>query len=167
MSRVICIAGLAVLLALIIGLSVGLTRRNNSSSASSSSAQNAQGHPDLRGKWPFELSDIPKDERVTYGQLDNGLRYMLLPNDELPGRLSVRMHVDVGSIQEDDDQKGVAHMLEHLVFTGTENYPELPELDYTVQRLGAHNNAYTSFDETVYDVDLPNTDEETVKYLAF
>ena len=162
MSRVICIAGLAVLLALIIGLSVGLTRRNNSSSASSSSAQNAQGHPDLRGKWPFELSDIPKDERVTYGQLDNGLRYMLLPNDELPGRLSVRMHVDVGSIQEDDDQKGVAHMLEHLVFTGTENYPELPELDYTVQRLGAHNNAYTSFDETVYDVDLPNTDEETV-----
>ena len=157
----ICIAGVLALLALIIGLSVGLTRRNNSPS-SSSSAQNAQGHPDLRGKWPFELSDVPKDDRVFYGQLDNGLRYMLLPNGELPGRLSVRMHIDVGSIQEDDDQKGVAHMLEHLVFTGTENYSELPELDYTVQRLGAHNNAYTSFEETVYDVDLPNTEKDTV-----
>lgn len=153
--------GVAVLLALIIGLSVGLSRKN-SSSASGSSALNSQGHPDLRGKWPHELSDIPKDERVTYGQLDNGLRYMLMPNGELPGRLSVRMHIDAGSIQEDDDQKGVAHMLEHLVFTGTKNFPELTELEYTVQRLGAHSNAYTTFDETVYFIDLPDTDDETV-----
>jgi len=54
-------------------------------------------------------------------------------------------------------------MLEHLVFTGTANFPELPELDYTVQRLGAHSNAHTNFDETVYNVDLPNTDDETVQ----
>uniref|UniRef100_A0A7S0FNT2 Peptidase M16 N-terminal domain-containing protein n=1 Tax=Minutocellus polymorphus TaxID=265543 RepID=A0A7S0FNT2_9STRA len=158
--RAVVLIGVACLLALIIGLSVGLTRKN-SSSASNSSALNSQGHPDLRGKWPHELSDIPHDDSVTYGQLDNGLRYILMPNGELPGRLSVRMHIDAGSIQEDDDQKGIAHMLEHLVFTGTKNFPELSELEYAFQRLGAHSNAYTSFDETVYNVDLPDTDAET------
>jgi zinc protease len=116
--------------------------------------------------WPHSSSDIATDSKTTFGALPNGMRYMIYPNSEPPQRVSVRMHIAAGSLMEADDQRGVAHFLEHMVFNGSKNFTP-DELVPRMQRLGigfgAHVNAYTSFDETVYMLDLPDLSEETVK----
>lgn len=114
--------------------------------------------------WPQAASDITADPVATYGALDNGLRYVIYPNNEPPKRMSMRLHIAAGSLMEADDQQGVAHFLEHMVFNGSKNY-SAAELIPRMQRMGiafgAHVNAYTSFDETVYMLDLPDLSEET------
>ncbi|MEY3897290.1 MAG: hypothetical protein RLZZ214_2811, partial [Verrucomicrobiota bacterium] len=81
-------------------------------------------------------------------------------------RLSMRLHIAAGSLMEQDDQQGVAHFLEHMVFNGSKTY-SAAELIPKMQRLGisfgAHANAYTSFDETVYMLDLPDLSADTLK----
>lgn len=123
-----------------------------------------------RVPWPHETGDIPATERATFGALENGLRYVIIPNAEPPKRVSLRLHIDAGSLHEADDQQGVAHFLEHMVFNGSKNFPDPKELIPQMERLGiafgAHANAYTSFDETVYMLDLPNLAEPTLQ-LAF
>lgn len=120
-----------------------------------------------RVPWPHELGDIPATERATFGALENGMRYVIIPNAEPPKRVSLRLHIDAGSLYEADDQQGVAHFLEHMVFNGSENFPDPKQLIPQMQRLGiafgAHANAYTSFDETVYMLDLPNLAEPTLE----
>ena len=120
-----------------------------------------------RTPWPHELEDIPPTDRATFGALPNGLRYVIIPNAEPPKRVSLRLHIDAGSLYEADDQQGVAHFLEHMVFNGSKNFPDPKELIPQMQRLGiafgAHANAYTSFDETVYMLDLPNLAEPTLQ----
>ena len=113
--------------------------------------------------WPQEESDIPADPDAVFGKLPNGMRYLIYPNAEPPGRISLRLHIAAGSLMEADDQRGVAHFLEHMVFNGSKNFtPE--ELIPRMQRLGiafgAHVNAYTSFNETVYMLDLPEITDE-------
>jgi zinc protease len=116
--------------------------------------------------WPQAGSDITPDSAATYGALANGLRYIIYPNSEPPQRLSLRLHIAAGSLMEADDQQGVAHFLEHMVFNGSKSYTAA-ELIPRMQRLGiafgAHVNAYTSFDETVYMLDLPDLSEDTMK----
>lgn len=116
--------------------------------------------------WPQASSDIQPDPDAIFGTLDNGLRYIIYPNSEPPKRVSLRLHIDAGSLMESDDQRGIAHFLEHMVFNGTKHY-SAADLIPRMQRLGiafgAHANAYTSFDETVYMLDLPDLSEETVK----
>jgi zinc protease len=113
--------------------------------------------------WPHQESDIPPDPGAVFGSLENGMSYIILPNDEPPGRVSVRLHIAAGSLMEDDNQRGLAHFLEHMVFNGTEHF-DPDELIPRMQRLGiafgAHVNAYTSFDETVYMLDLPETGDD-------
>lgn len=120
--------------------------------------------------WPQKESDIAFDPSVQFGQLENGFRYAILPNAEPPGRVSLRLHIDAGSLNEDEDQRGLAHFLEHMVFNGSRSFPDASALIPKMQRLGiafgAHANAYTSFDETVYMLDLPNQEAETLE-LAF
>ncbi|MCP5536345.1 MAG: insulinase family protein [Akkermansiaceae bacterium] len=117
--------------------------------------------------WAQENSDIKSDPKVTYGRLPNGMRYILMPNQDPPGRVSMRLHIAAGSLMERDDQRGVAHFLEHMVFNGSKNFPDASKLVPEMQRLGiafgAHANAYTSFDETVYMLDLPNNKADTLK----
>ena len=117
--------------------------------------------------WAQEASDIKPDAKVTYGTLPNGMRYVLMPNQDPPGRVSMRLHIAAGSLMEREDQRGVAHFLEHMVFNGSKNFPDASELIPKMQRLGiafgAHANAYTSFDETVYMLDLPNNEADTLK----
>ena len=113
--------------------------------------------------WPQEQSDIPADPKAVFGKLPNGMRYIIYPNAEPPGRISLRLHIAAGSLMEAEDQRGLAHFLEHMVFNGSKNFtPE--ELIPRMQRLGiafgAHVNAYTSFDETVYMLDLPDISQE-------
>jgi zinc protease len=108
-----------------------------------------------------EGSDIPADPAVKWGLLENGLRYAILPNAEPPNRVSMRLFVDAGSLMENDDQQGLAHFLEHMAFNGTKNFPAGEMVEY-FQRLGMgfgnHTNAHTSFNETVYKLELPNSD---------
>lgn len=115
--------------------------------------------------WPQAQSDIAPDSEAIFGTLKNGLRYIIYPNQEPPKRVSLRLHIDVGSLMEADDQQGLAHFLEHMVFNGSKNYTAA-ELIPKMQRLGisfgAHANAYTSFDETVYMLDLPDLSKETL-----
>ena len=115
--------------------------------------------------WPHELSDIPADPAIRFGELSNGFRYLILPNAEPPDRVSLRLHIAAGSLMEDQDQQGLAHFLEHMVFNGTKNFTPA-ELVPRMQRLGiafgAHANAYTSFDETVYMLDLPDLSDPTL-----
>ena len=120
--------------------------------------------------WPHELSDIAPDPAVRFGHLPNGLRYAILPNEEPPGRLSLRLHVDAGSLHESEEQRGLAHFVEHMVFNGSRNFPNVEELIPQMQRLGiafgAHANAYTTYDETVYMLDLPSVEDDVLD-LAF
>lgn len=114
--------------------------------------------------WP-PTSDIPADSKAVYGQLPNGLKYVIYPNGEPPQRVSLRLHIAAGSLMEADNQRGLAHFLEHMVFNGTKHFTP-DELIPRMQRLGisfgAHANAYTSFDETVYMLDLPNLQPDTM-----
>ncbi|BDS08782.1 peptidase M16 [Oceaniferula spumae] len=118
-------------------------------------------------KWAQDSSDIKSDPSVVYGTLPNGMRYLLMPNKQPPGRVSMRLHIAAGSLMEREDQRGVAHFLEHMVFNGSKNFPDASQLIPKMQRLGiafgAHANAYTSFNETVYMLDLPNNKEDTLK----
>ncbi len=98
--------------------------------------------------WAHEASELQPDPAVTYGQLPNGLRYALLRN-ALPSKTAaVRMRFGVGSMMEADDQRGLAHFLEHMVFNGSQNIPE-GEMVKLLERLGLafgpDTNAYTSF----------------------
>ncbi|MEL7208938.1 MAG: pitrilysin family protein, partial [Actinomycetota bacterium] len=107
----------------------------------------------------------PVNDRVRIGTLDNGLTYYVQSNDS-PGRgLSLRLVVDAGSLQQEVPESGVAHFLEHMLFNGTERFPG-NELDRALQTIGVEIgpdlNAYTSFDETVYELELANITEETV-----
>ena len=128
--------------------------------------ESAQAKPPIQ-PWAQEKSDIKADSRVTYGRLPNGMRYVIMANKQPPGRVSMRLHIAAGSLMERDDQRGVAHFLEHMVFNGSRNFPDATVLIPKMQRLGiafgAHANAYTSFDETVYMLDLPNNEEDTLK----
>ena len=111
--------------------------------------------------WPHDDSDIKPDPKVVFGQLENGLRYVVLPNAEPPGRASIRLYMDVGSIMEEDDQQGMAHFLEHMAFNGSRHFKGGEMVEY-FQRLGmgfgADTNAHTSFKETVYMLELPKVE---------
>lgn len=101
---------------------------------------------------------IPPDPQVRTGTLPNGLRYYVRHNAEPRGRVELRLVVAVGSLQEDDDQRGLAHVVEHMAFNGTRHFAEHELVDYLESvgmRFGPDVNAYTSFDETVYMLTLP------------
>ncbi len=101
---------------------------------------------------------LPFDAAVRQGTLDNGLRYYVRANTEPEGRAELRLAVDAGSVLEAEDQRGLAHFLEHMAFNGTERFAE-PELVRYLEsagtRFGPDLNAYTSFDETVYMLQVP------------
>lgn len=122
-------------------------------------------HALLAATWPHEGSDLKPDAKITFGTLENGLRYLVLPNAEPPGRASLRIYMDVGSLMEEDDQQGMAHFLEHMAFNGSKHFKGGEMVEF-FQRLGmgfgADTNAHTSFKETVYMLELPKVD---TKYL--
>ena len=111
---------------------------------------------------PLDQS-IPMDPGVRHGTLDNGMRYFIEQNNEPENRAVFRLVVDAGSVLEDEDQLGLAHFLEHMAFNGTENFEGNELINYLESvgtRFGAHLNAHTSFDETVYKLQVPTDDAE-------
>ena len=101
---------------------------------------------------------VPIDPLITVGTLPNGLRYYIRANGQPQGRAELRLVVNAGSVLEDDDQRGLAHFVEHMSFNGTRHFPR-QDLGSFMQslgmRFGAHVNAHTSFDETVYALQIP------------
>ncbi|MES2036168.1 MAG: insulinase family protein [Pseudomonadota bacterium] len=117
------------------------------------------------GQWPQAVSDVAADPAIRFGALPNGMRYALLRNATPPGQASVRLHFDAGSLNETDAQQGLAHFLEHMAFNGSKGIPEgemVKSLERQGLAFGADTNASTGFDETVYQLDLPQTDDATV-----
>lgn len=115
--------------------------------------------------FPHEQSDVAVDENVVFGTLPSGLRYAILPHAEPPQRVSVRLLVQAGSLMETEQQRGLAHFLEHMAFNGTRHYPPGELVDY-LQRMGlgfgADTNAHTGFNETVYKLDMPSNDAQSL-----
>lgn len=115
--------------------------------------------------WPHDGVDVAPDPAVRYGVLPNGMRYALMRNTQPAGIAAVRFRIDAGAMSETDAQRGIAHFLEHMNFNGSENVPE-GEMVKLLQRaglaFGPDTNAYTSFGETVYMLDLPKTDTATI-----
>ena len=99
---------------------------------------------------------IPVDEAVRAGKLDNGLTYYIRHNEEPKGQANFYIAQKVGSILEEENQRGLAHFLEHMCFNGTVNFPGNGIVNYLEGigvKFGAQLNAYTSIDETVYNID--------------
>jgi zinc protease len=98
------------------------------------------------------------DPAVVHGTLPNGLQYYVRHNAEPRARAELRLVVDAGSVLEDEDQRGLAHLLEHMAFNGTTHFGEKELVDYLESigmRFGPDINAFTSFDETVYMLTVP------------
>ena len=109
---------------------------------------------------------LPIDSLATVGQLDNGLRYVIRKNQKPENRVELRLVVDAGSVLEDEDQRGLAHFVEHMAFNGTKNFAKQELVDYLEligMRFGPDLNAYTSFDETVYMLTVPTDSTEVVE----
>src|SRR5215471_9906573 len=107
---------------------------------------------------------MPVDAAITQGTLPNGLRYYVRANAKPEKRAELRLVVKAGSVLEEDDQQGLAHVVEHMAFNGTKNFPKhdvVQFLESLGMRFGADVNAYTSFDETVYMLTVP-TDKPDV-----
>jgi zinc protease len=118
----------------------------------------------LRAQAPEVALDrvLPVDAAVRTGRLPNGLQYFIRPNGRPEKRVALRLAVNAGSLQEENDQRGLAHLIEHMAFNGTEHFKpgELVSfLESIGARFGPHVNAVTSFDETVYMLEVP-TDRE-------
>lgn len=114
----------------------------------------------IAGAQPLEA-----DPRVVAGSLDNGLSYLVMRHEKPPGRAGVWMHISSGSLNETEEQRGVAHFLEHMAFNGSENFPPGSVIDYFQSlglTFGRHQNAFTSFDQTTYQLSLPDASPETV-----
>ena len=120
--------------------------------------------------WPQDASDLAADPAVRYGRLENGLRYAILANETPPNVASVRMVFNMGSLGEADDQRGVAHFIEHMAFNGSTNVAEgemIPLLERHGLQFGPDTNAFTGFDTVGYQLDLPEADAESIDTALF
>lgn len=120
----------------------------------------------IKTKFVLKQETLPLDPGIRTGRLANGFTYYIRKNTEPKNRVQLYLANKIGSILENDDQQGLAHFMEHMGFNGTKNYPKNDLVNYlqkTGVRFGADLNAYTSFDETVYQLPIPSDDPEILK----
>ncbi len=120
----------------------------------------------LSTSWPQEKSDLQPDPSITYGRLENGFRYILKQNSEPADRVAMSLNIQAGSLHEDDDQRGIAHFLEHMLFNGSTHFAPGELIDYFQSigmSFGGDTNAHTSYDETVYDIILPDGSKNDIE----
>src|SRR5205809_3734728 len=109
---------------------------------------------------------MPTDPQITTGKFANGMTYYIRANKKPEKRAELRLIVKTGSILEDDDQQGMAHLVEHMAFNGTKHFPKneiISFMESIGMRFGADVNAYTSFDETVYMLTVPTDKPEVME----
>ena len=115
--------------------------------------------------WPHPHSDVAPDPAIRFGVLANGMRYAIMKNTTPKGVVSIRFRIGAGSLEERDVQQGLAHFLEHMAFRGSTHVPEADvwrDLQRLGMTVGADANAHTTFDQTVFQFDLPTNDASTV-----
>src|SRR5215212_2394464 len=115
---------------------------------------------------PALTTPLPVDSKVKIGTLPNGIRYYIRQNSRPEKRAELRLVVNAGSILEDNDQRGLAHFVEHTAFNGTTNFKKNDLISYLQSigvRFGADLNAYTGFDETVYILPVPTDTAKLVE----
>jgi len=108
---------------------------------------------------------IPLDPKVTSGQLENGLHYLIVQNKKPEKKIELRLAVNAASILEDQDQQGLAHFMEHMNFNGLKHFPHNEVVHYLQSigvKFGADLNAYTGFDETVYLLPIPSDSKSKI-----
>ncbi|MBN9144229.1 MULTISPECIES: M16 family metallopeptidase [unclassified Novosphingobium] len=117
------------------------------------------------GTWPFQKSDIAPDPAYRFGQLPNGMRYILRHNETPKGEIAVRMRFDVGSLDEGEQERGFAHFVEHMAFQGSTHVAQ-GEMVRLLERkglaFGAHTNAFTTYETTTYHLDLPRNTPDLI-----
>lgn len=112
-----------------------------------------------------QTEKIPFDKKIKTGILPNGLKYFIIQNKKPEKKIELRLVVNAGAIQEDDDQLGLAHLMEHMNFNGLKNFPKNEVVHYLQSigvDFGADLNAYTGFDETVYILPIPADDKNKI-----
>jgi zinc protease len=127
------------------------------------------GLPGVLAAQDRSAQPLPVDSQATVGTLPNGLRYYVRANAKPEHRAELRLVVHAGSVLEDDDQQGLAHFVEHMAFNGTRHFEKQQLVNYLESvgmKFGPEVNAYTSFDETVYMLQIP-TDTASVVQTAF
>src|ERR1700741_3771578 len=118
------------------------------------------------GKEQLKSNLLPVDPDVIIGKLPNGLTYYIRKNTEPKNRADLYLVNKAGSVLETDDQRGLAHFTEHMAFNGTRDFPKNELVNYLQKagvKFGADLNAFTSFDETVYQLPIPTDDPEVLK----
>ena len=109
--------------------------------------------------------EVALDPEIKRGTLGNGLTYYVMKHQKPEQRAALWLVVNAGSVLEDDDQRGLAHFVEHMAFNGTRRFPKQAIIDYMEKagiRFGADLNARTSFDETVYQLTVPTDNREVM-----
>lgn len=113
-----------------------------------------------------QMPPLPVDPAVKIGKLDNGLTYYIRHNEEPKNQANFYIAQKVGAVQENDDQRGLAHFLEHMAFNGSTHFPGNSLIKYCEKigvKFGQNLNAYTAADETVYNIDnVPVADRSNV-----
>lgn len=111
-------------------------------------------------------SGIPADPGMRFGQFDNGMRYVIMPNSTPTGTAALRLVFNMGSLAEAEHQRGLAHFIEHMAFNGTTNVPEgemIPLLERYGLAFGPDTNAFTGQQVVGYQLDLPSVEDQIVK----
>jgi zinc protease len=114
---------------------------------------------------PSEV-DLAPDPNMTTGRLSNGFQYVIYPNQVPKDRVSMHLYIKAGSLQEEAHEQGIAHFLEHMLFSGSTHFPPGELIKYFQKigmQFGADANAHTGLDETVYDILLPAGDRENLE----
>jgi len=123
------------------------------------------GHVDTLVLWPHEKSDLRPDPALVFKKLPNGFRFVLMENHYPKNRVSMHLNIQAGSLYEFDDEQGLAHFLEHMLFDGSTHFKpeELVKFFQSIgMQFGPDANAHTGFNETVYDILLPEGDKESL-----
>lgn len=129
------------------------------------SACSGQNEPTIENEpvvFTQDISDLTVDPNIEYGQLPNGVRYAVRSNATPTKTATLLMRIGTGSLNETDETRGLAHFLEHMAFNGSENIPEgemIKRLEKFGLAFGADTNASTGFDQTSYQLELPEVDE--------
>jgi zinc protease len=165
MKRIVVFAALAAGLLVLISCSAAPERARRYGPTRAGSTDEGAGVPLVPNR-RFSLDDpLPVDPRVRIGVLSNGLTYYIRRNETPEKRAELRLVVNAGSVLEDEDQRGLAHFLEHMAFNGTKGFHKQAIVDYLESigmRFGPDLNAYTTYDETVYQLQVPTDREDAL-----
>ena len=151
----------------LVALSFSITERQRDKAGKYLTVANAAvDSPCFQTRWPHEKTELLPDPSLVFGRLPNGFRYLLMENRKPKDRVSMHLNVQVGSMHESDQQQGLAHFLEHMLFCGSSHFKpgELVKYFQSIgMKFGPDANAHTGYYETVYDILLPEGDRQSLE----